>query len=134
MLFRSNIRIAIRADSFQYRKASADSLRTVGMGGYQEAGHVVLYASASTTREITRKNGVTQVDQASYSADVFDASANTGRIGDLYDTSPNHMKGRIYCTSLIIGDISARDLSRMERFAMLCMGSNYVGPDIPLVP
>lgn len=134
LVMTGNIRIALRSDAFQYRKATADTLRTVGMGGYQEAGPVVLYASASTTREITRKNGVTQVDQSSYSADVFDASTNTGRIGDLYDTSPNHMKGRIYCTSLIIGDISARDLSRMERFAMLCMGGNYAGPDIPLVP
>lgn len=45
----------------------------------------------------------------------------------------NGVAGDIYCAIHFAGNISAANESQLLRFAMLCMGANYAGPDIPLV-
>lgn len=79
-----------------------------------------------------RLNGTTVNSNATAVSAISDLDTSVSYVGSRNNAS-DFSQCSVFATIEGSGALTAANLSRLERFLMLCAGANYTGPDIPLV-
>lgn len=122
---------------FGVRRLDGDSFANAAFSSNSGYGvYSGLYKPALGTFHSFR-NGVAE-NSNNFSSGSGNSSNTPSVIAEMFGESGivnNFLESESFCFIACSGstDLSAADFSRLQRFAMLCMGANYSGPDIPLV-